>query len=179
MMAVNRRLFLFTCAAASLGPPSLEQATAQTAIQPLVIEDLLRRLARPEAINQTAADIYYIHSWRAEIAPKGYEGNDGWLQAANSFAGGVFRQASSNSVATIQNSSARVLQADKQGLQSYSDPGNRDGFDDFLEQLGIDPAGRAGQRILTSLRDFLALAAANPDSNLDIARNRSFFWPFC
>ncbi|WP_064828012.1 hypothetical protein [Rhizobium phaseoli] len=173
----NRRIVLTALAASSLGKAWTTTASAQAASpQPINVGALAERLSPSTAIDQISVDVAFIHSWRLEIGPRGYEKDPKWGEEATSFSRTVFTQLGGNPAALVSAASSEVEEFDKLALSSFQE--NQPSFRDFLVKIGIEPDGQAGGRIHQSLRDFQALGVS-AKADVKTARERSFFWPWC
>lgn len=139
-------------------------------------DNLTSRIGNRNALRQVFADVGFVHSWRAVKAPLYYENEDPWYAEAADYAAAVFRYSFEAPVARLISARKLAVQALAVGQADYEK--NSAVFNGFLEGIQVQPEGPAGDRMLQSMWDFLALAAAH-QIDVDTGRKRSFFFPFC
>ncbi len=139
-------------------------------------DKLIPRMGNRSAFRQVFADVGFVHSWRAVRAPLYYENEDPWYAEAADYAAAVFRYSFEAPVARLISEHELAVRALAVGEANYEK--NRAVFNGFLEGIQVQPEGPAGDRMLQSMWDFLALAAAH-QIDVDTGRKRSFFFPFC
>lgn len=142
----------------------------------VTIARLSDRIAEPRTREGIFADVSLIHSWRAQLAPRGYENEGDWYAAASSFTLNVLRDITQQPELVSVNRD-RYFEVAEFGARANVE--NANAFARFLQDIGIEPVGPAGRRIVESMRDFYALGAVARPAEAETARRRSFFWPLC
>lgn len=195
MMFWKRRFLLGTGLAAVLGavagqagaqqdpqqpapqPPQPAPAPPQPQEPQWEIGNILERLASAQGFDAIFSDVRFVYSWRVARPPRGYESEGDWYLAARNQLAAVFNEVAPDPVGFVRNAEGRVRELIGTGRVVYAD--NRNGFSEFLRQVGVAPEGPAGQRMVQSMLDYLALAGSANSADVETARRRSFFWPFC
>ncbi|QGU20662.1 hypothetical protein MCHK_08970 [Mesorhizobium huakuii 7653R] len=161
--------------AAALGSSS---ALAQIAIgQPLDVDTFAKSVFEPNVLGGIFTDVEFVHSWRTQLAPRGYEKGGDWEQRATANRGEVWRYLQDKSTLGILTQADALLSYEKTGLSVFEN--SKQAFEGFLKQIGVDPSGLAGVRIVTSLRAYSLLNAAAFGNDVESKAKESFFWPFC
>ena len=178
---MDRRLVLFGTAFLTAFGQQYRHAVAQDAPpDPFDMNTLSERLNLPGATDRMFTDVAFFQSWRAELAPRGYE-NEAWLQGALANRRAIWERISGNAGALIARDTGSdfVAEFDKRALENFDR--NRAEYYNFLGDIGIDPGGKAASRITQSLRDYSSVnaAALGPGGEVEEAAKSSFFWPWC
>lgn len=153
-------------------------ALAQTAIgEPLDVDTFAKSVFQPNVLSSIFTDVEFVHTWRVELAPRQYEKGGEWEQRATANRREVWRYLQAKSASGILAQADALLSYEKTGLSVFEK--SKEEFEGFLKQIGVDPSGLAGVRIVTSLRAYSLLNAATFGKDVDSKAKESFFWPFC
>ncbi|MER9414769.1 hypothetical protein NKI95_02090 [Mesorhizobium sp. M0306] len=157
---------------------SSSPAVGQTQIrEPLDLDAFAKSIFEPKVLGNIFVDVEFVHSWRTQVAPRGYESSAEWEQRATANRGEVWKYLQDKSVQGILTRSDALFSYEKTGLSVFEK--SKDDFDRFLMQIGVEPSGLSAHRILTSLRAYSLLNAAAFGDDVTSKAQESFFWPFC
>lgn len=139
---------------------------------------MIERLKAFGAVNRIFADVAWVQSWRLELKPRGYE-DENWYQETLANLGEVWQAVAGKPLGeVISANQGSVAEFDKEAVESLDK--NKDDYNKFLGEIGVEAGGKAGRRITQSLRDYQALNAATLGSDaVQKARKRSYVWPLC
>lgn len=151
-------------------------ALAQTVGSPLDLNAFAKSISDPSVLEQVFTDVEFIHTWREQLSPRGYEKSD-WVRAAKANRAEVWTFLKDKSAPGILAQQDAIYSYEKTGLAAFEKNGGD--FSNFLKQIGVEPSGLAATRILSSLRAYALLNAATFGSAVDAKAKDSFFWPFC
>lgn len=176
----RRDFFLTLLAAAALAESSIEAAAQAFDGNPVDGQALAKSFADPAALDRVMLDVAYVHSWRVELAPRGYEAENDWKQLAAANRQLIWQNLSDGRAAqgiarAFETGMAQDFEA--QMLKSFEE--QKGAFYDFLESFGLSSDSKGAARIVQSLRDYGLLNVAALGDGAGEAAKHSFYWPFC
>jgi hypothetical protein len=175
---LDRRFLLLSFAGVAVAAAGTRPAKSQTfSSDPVEVPRFAEAFKQRPVLDRVFLDVAYVQSWRAQIAPRGYESDGEWVMRAARNRAAVWDRLGGDVVAAVSSMADFVSQYQKVSLEAYEK--NKTDFAAFLTNIGIAAEGPAGTRLVESLRDFTLLNAGALGPEVEEAAKESFFWPFC
>lgn len=147
--------------------------------QPSSLQDLLIGFDSPNALADIIADVRFLHSWRETKQPKGYESDQGWIAEADKTRATLVETLQPQPLGTFVKENSQLMAKYEPVAMSRYDV-ERILYEQFLQDIGVDPSGPAGTRITNSMKSFaLLIFAALGDLVAEKVASGSYMWPFC